>query len=189
MRRVTDILKKEEGRFLAHNVMGVFAESLHKYRVEIWLLYMLSYHCADHIASACDNHVETEDFPIVEFNAKNTLIKRPSCYGLNQTTKHPSFLCEIHIDLTEYTMLIYTCMYSTLPCRFQILSGPSCVFCPYRRSRHQINISSVDWPARIDMTPSCHLSQGSRDLNFSCSTNFGARLETVIGGMFFINYN
>lgn len=75
MRRVTDILKKEEGRFFAQAVAGVFTESLHKYRVEIWLLYMLPYHCADHIASACDNHVETEDFPIDEFNAKNTLIK------------------------------------------------------------------------------------------------------------------
>ncbi len=86
MRRVTDILKKEEGRFFAQAVAGVFTESLHKYRVEIWLLYMLPYHCADHIASACDNHVETED----QFNAKNiniyTLL-RPSYHWLKQTSK------------------------------------------------------------------------------------------------------
>lgn len=48
-------------------------------RIEIWLLYMLSYPCADYFTSACDNHVETED----QFNAKNiniyTLL-RPSYY-------------------------------------------------------------------------------------------------------------
>lgn len=65
MRRVTDILKKEEGMSLVRTVlmMGIIStENVNDCRVEVWLLYMLPYHCADHIASPCDNHVGVDEF-------------------------------------------------------------------------------------------------------------------------------